>query len=242
MRIAKVAAVMVALAGSLQWVNANAEPNLHEFVTPLTDFSAHIKVIRSDQSQLAKIGKDFGMLYRFHNLTVHYKEPNRIRIEGQVGGASGVYIMNGTTQRVAIGFIHTMRNFGDEPGKQKSLLDVGLISNFYLTYTNARFIRQGMLNGRPVDIFDVTYRDRSDTAHHILYVDPKTKVILKHEAYSQEGKLQAIYYFKDIKEVASGIWFPTRIEVRNAEDAVAAITEYKNIKVNIPMPDSLFKV
>ena len=65
--------------------------------------------------------------------------------------------------------------------------------------------------------------------------------MLKRDSYTQAGKLEAIYFYRDVKPVAPGIWFPTRIEVMNADRVLAGTTVYKDIKVNTGLPDSLFE-
>ena len=62
------------------------------------------------------------------------------------------------------------------------------------------------------------------------------------KSYSQDGKLQAIYHFKDVKQVAPGIWFPTLIEAENVDRVVAGVTAYKDIRVNTGLSDSIFRL
>ena len=216
----------------------------HYVCSKLDDFSATMRVVKADQRALNKIGKDFGMVYRFNDVLMRYKEPNMVRVEGSVEGTKGVYIVNGTVQLVSIPKIglKTKRDFGTSPGKRKSLIDVGLVSDYYLTYTNAKFVREGTVDGTPVGVFDMTYKDRDeDTSHHMVYIDPKTKVVRRRDSYTQEGKLQAVYTFKDVTAVAPGIWFPTRVEVQTTDRVVAGISEYTNIKVNTGMSDTIFR-
>ncbi len=219
------------------------DTNLRDYVCEkLDDFTAKMVVVKADQRELGKISRDAGFLYRFHEVTMSYKEPNKVRIEGSLDGAKGLYIVNGPIQWVAIPKIHlqTRRDFGNAPGKRKSLMDVGLISEYYLTYTDGQFVREANVEGTPCAVFRLQYKDRDDTSHQMVYIDPRTKVVRKREAYSQTGKLQAIYYYKDVKQVAPGIWFPTRIEVQNTDRVIAGITEYRDIRVNVGLSDREF--
>jgi len=241
----------IALMGSVLLLGAFGtaqamDTNIRSYVCQkLDDFTATMTVVKANQRELSKISPDFGLLYRFKSVLMRYKEPNKVRIEGSVEGAKGVYVLNGSIQFVSfpkLG-IRTRRDFGKSPGKRKSLMDVGLISDFYLSYVNAKFLREGTVDGVPVAVFDMTYKDRDeDTSHHIIYVDPKTRVVLKRESYSQEGKLQAIYYYRDLQEVRPGIWFPTRIEAQNTDRVVAGVTAYQNIRVNVGLADSIFQL
>lgn len=221
------------------------DTNIGSYVcAKLDDFSARISVVKADQRELGKINKDAGLFYQFSDILMRYKEPNKVRIEGLIQGTRGVYVVDGTIQLVSVPRIHlkTRRDFGDAPGKKKTLVDVGLISEFYLTYTDAKFLREATVDGVACAAFEMRYKDKDDSSHQIMYIDPKTKVVRKREAYSQEGKLQAVYYYKGVKEVAPGIWFPTEIEAQNTDRVIAGVTAYKDIKVNIGIADSIFKL
>ncbi len=224
---------------------ADVPTNINAYLcAKLDDFTATGVVDKSNQRELQKISKDLGFMYRFGKLLMRYKEPNKVRVEGTVEGTKGVYIVNGTIQRVSVPKIrlNTRRDFGDAPGKRKSLVDIGLISPYYMSYSTAKFVREGSVDGTPVGIFDVRYKDQdADTSHHLFYIDPKTRVILKRDAYHQDGRYRATYRYLDVKQVAPGIWFPTRIEVYNAERKLAGSTRYEDIKVNTGLPDSLFE-
>lgn len=240
-------AIAAAIVLALSWaaVSTAAVPtDISAYVcSRLDDFTATGVVVSSNQRELEKVNKDFGFLYRFNKVLMRYKEPNKVRVEGTVEGTRGVYIVNGSIQIVSVPKIrlNTRRDFGNSPGKRKSLVDMGLVSEYYLTYTNFKFVREGTVEGTPVGIFEVTYKDRDeDTSRHLLYIDPKTRVIRKRDAYRQDGSFQAVYHFREVKQVAPGIWFPTRIEVQNTDRKVAGVTRYEDIKVNTGLPDSLF--
>lgn len=210
----------------------------------LDDFVVTGTVGKADQRELRKISKDFGFLYQFKSVTMSYKEPNKVRVEGSVEGTRGVYIVNGTIQvvRVPRMNLRTRRDFGNSPGKRKSLMDMGLVSDYYLTYANAKFMREGKVDATPVAVFELTYKDRDeDTSRHVIYIDPRTKLVMKRESYSQDGKLQCVYHYRNPQEVAPGIFFPTVIEVQNTDRVIAGSTTYSGFKVNTGLADSLFE-
>ena len=62
-----------------------------------------------------------------------------IRLDGKVVGLSGVLIMDGFTQHIRVGFIHKNQDESQAPGKVTTLLDTGLLNEFYLSYADARF-------------------------------------------------------------------------------------------------------
>src|SRR5262245_12640833 len=61
----------------------------------LDDFTAVMGVVKADQRELAKISKDLGYTYKFSDVQMKYKEPNKIRIEGTIEGMKGLFILDG---------------------------------------------------------------------------------------------------------------------------------------------------
>ncbi|CCW36077.1 outer membrane lipoprotein-sorting protein [Chthonomonas calidirosea] len=224
-------------------------PDIQSYVVKdLQDFQAYIHLLRYNAEAGRRINKDFGLIYEWMqkaqgDLLVRYKEPDMFRLDGRFGAQSGVFIINGTTQivRLSIGF-KDVRDLGKSPGKRKTLLDMGLISPYYLSYTEAEFQGVRPFKGIPCAVFRISYRDKNlDTSFRLVWIDPKTHVTLKREEYSQEGKLLSIWYYKNIKKITSELYMPTEIEVDDNQGVLAGATTYRDIKVNIPMPDSLFK-
>jgi outer membrane lipoprotein-sorting protein len=235
--------VMLGLAGIATAAGA-VDTNIKSYVCEnLDDFTAVAVVLKADQRELSKISKDAGLLYRIHEVQMKYKEPNKVRIEGTSEGSKIGYILNGTKQIVILnGHKLSERDFGNSPGKRKSLMDVGLVSDFYLTYVNAKYLREATVDGTPCVVFEMSYKDKDeDSSHHVVYIDPKTKVVRKRESYSQNGKLQVIYHFNKVEQIKPGIWFPTEIDAQNVDRVIAGSTAYKNIKVNVGIPDTVFK-
>lgn len=222
---------------------APIDHDIHKYVCEkLDDFSADVTVVKADHRELGKISKDLGLAYSLPNITMQYKDPNMVRMDGTKDGSKVSYILNGTKQIFKLNGLKTTRDLGNSPGKRKSLMDMGLISDFYLSYTNARFLREATVDGTPCALFEMTYKDKDeDSSHHNIYVDPVTKVVRKREAYSQDGKLQAIYYYKNVIQLKPGVWVPTQIEVQNTDRVVAGIMAYKNIKVNTGISESVFR-
>src|SRR5689334_968260 len=138
--------------------------------------------------------------------------------------------------------LHSKMNLGNTPGKRKTLLDVGMISQGYLDIAEAEFKRVQAIDGIPCAVFRISYRDRIDTSHRLVWIDPKTKIVLKREEYTQQGKQNATYFYKNPREVAPGIWFPSSIVVYNSEDKKAGETLYRDIKINTGLDDTIFKM
>ncbi|HZO87285.1 MAG TPA: outer membrane lipoprotein-sorting protein [Chthonomonadaceae bacterium] len=221
--------------------------NIGDYVASrLDDFTATMRVTYHDDNALRKINKDFGMIYKLQgDVRVHYKDENKLRLDARLGASSATLIVNGTKQYVRLSGlgIKDVRDLGESPGKRKTLLDVGMLSHGYLAYTHAEFRGTRPVDGVECAVFRVSYRDKNlDTSHRIIWVDPRTKVVLKREEYSQEGKLNAIFYYRAPHEVAPGVWFPSRIEVFNNENQRAGETVYRDVHVNTGLEDKLFRL
>src|SRR5579859_4657292 len=74
-------------------------PELAQVVAmDLRDFQATVKVVKADRAELVKINRDFAMAYTLRDLTMRYKEPNKLRMEGSIGWL----IFNGSTRQFRV--------------------------------------------------------------------------------------------------------------------------------------------
>ncbi len=222
--------------------------NIRDYVANrLDDFTADIHLLDYNANAARHINKDFGRIYEWmqkahDDFLLRFKEPDQLRIDGRFGAQKGSWIVSGTQQTVRVFGIVSRMQLGNTPGKRKSLLDMGLISNDYLTYAQAQYINNRPYQGVMCAVFKITYRDSNiDSSHRIVWIDPKTKVTLKREEYSQGGKLLSIWYYHDPHEVAPGIYMPASIEVDDSDGKLAGATAYRNVKVNQSLPDNLFQ-
>ncbi len=226
-----------------------AEPsqNIHDYVPEkLDDFTATMRVDHYDEHAGEKISKDFVYIYKLKgDVKLQYKEENMMRLDAQIGASNLTFIVNNATQYVraaAVG-LRTVNNLGQTPGKRKTLLDAGFISNGYLSLADAEFKRTQDVNGTMCALFRVSYKDKTlDMSHRLVWIDPKTKIVVKREEYSQKGKLNATYFYSKPTEVVPGIWFPTRIAVLNRDGQEAGVTLYRNIHVNQGLDESIFRL
>jgi len=224
-----------------------AEPsqNIHDYVSDkLDDFTATMRVDHYDERAGEKIHKDFGYIYKLKgDVKLRYKEENKMRLDAQIGASNLTLIVNNTMQYVRAVGLKTKNDLGNTPGKRKTLLDAGFISNGYLSIAEAEFRRMQEVKGIQCALFRISYKDKTlDTSHRLLWIDPITKVVVKREEYSQQGKVNATYYYLQPTEVAPGIWFPTRIEAYNRDNQQAGVTLYRDVHVNQGIDDSVFKL
>ncbi len=232
-------------AGNIATAQGEPSHNISDYaVSKLDDFTASMKVIEFSEHEGVKINKDFPLIYKIKgDITVRYKEVNKLRVDGLLGASNATLIVNGTTQYATIPAAHikTKISLGKEPGKRKTLLDVGMISPGYLAYTEAEFKRTQVVDGVLCAVFRISYQDKSlDTSHRMVWIDPKTHITVKRDEYSQQGKLNATFLYKKPMEVSPGFWFPARIEAYNNEGKKAGVTGYSGIKVNQGLAESVF--
>ena len=224
---------------------AELSQNIRDYVpTKLDDFTATMRVDHYDERAGEKIHKDFGYVYKLRgDIKVRYKEENKIRLDANIGASNLTMIVNNTTQYFSGAGLKTTVNLGTTPGKKKTLLDAGFISEGYLTTAEAEFKRTQEVKGVLCALFRVSYKDKGlDTSHRLIWIDPKTKIIIKREEYSQQGKLNGTFWYLQPKEVAPGIWFPTRLEAYNRDNQQAGVTIYRNVQVNQGLDDSVFRL
>lgn len=200
--------------------------------------------VSGNQTELRKINKDFGMSYRFNSTDVKIKEPFMLRLESQVEDTSILFIINGTTKiaRAPRSKISVKDDVAKEPGKRQTVLDFGLVTPPLMRdLLDDTFIRVDRETGAYV--FDLKYKPNlKDGTRHRVWMDPQKKVVLKREWYSQiDGRLQATFAYAGFVQ-QDGIWFPTKYEVRNADNKLAGAINYAGLKINAPLSDSLFSV
>jgi outer membrane lipoprotein-sorting protein len=204
----------------------------------LSDLEARVKVLRADQAELGKINRDFGLAYMLKDITMRFKEPNKLRMEGSIGSI----VMNGSARHFRVPALHLSKrdDLGESPGRRYTLLDVGLLTRSSAAAVDGHYLRDEKVGEIETRVFEAAYR--GDTANkYVLWVDPKTHVVAKREWLDGEGKLKATFLYQAPTEVSPGVWVPTRVEIRNRDDAVAAVTSYSEVKVNQGLSDSLFE-
>lgn len=234
-------ACIAALVLSAAATNGRADSAaLDDFVTRgLVDLRAAVSATKADATELEKINRDFAALYRLRTLTLSIAAPDRFRFENEIG----MYLVNGSTRyyRVKALRIKKREDIGNQPGKRPSLLDLGLVTPDVLAALEWRFVRDEPIDSTRCAVFDVTFR-QDPGIHYRMWIDPKTRVVLRREWRDAAGKLRAVFLCREPREVKPGIWLPTRIEVRNADDAVAGVLSYTDIAVNSGLDASLFAI
>jgi len=199
--------------------------------------------VKAVQRELVKINDDFGMTYKFDKIKFFYKEPLKLRLEATVDEMSGLFVVNGPIQVIKIPRLRigTRQNLSGAPGRRQTPLDFGVLTPaMFGDLFQAKFVRQDRATGNVV--FDLTYNEKlNDTSRHRIWVDPEKGITEKREWYNQRGRLLATFAYER-PEKNSGVWIPTQLTVRNADNVVAGVTRYETFKLNTDLADSLFEV
>lgn len=207
----------------------------------LHDATFTAQVVSANHAELAKINKDFAQSYRFKSMSVRLKEPYKLRLDSKLDDQDIRFIINGTTRHLIVpkAGIKQREDLSDEPGKRQTLLDFGLLSpSLFNGLLDGAFVRTDRATG--AHVFDLTYEPAYRYAvRYRVWIDPAKRFTFKREWYGRKGNLMAIFHYEEPRQFGS-VWLPTRLSVRNAENKLAGVTEYKNLKVNSGLADSIF--
>ena len=215
-----------------------AAPNPDQVATDkIRDLSGTLKVVQADFDELAKIGRDFRTTYRFKELALTYKNPNKTRLEARILGASVVIVFNGNTKMVRAPLRKDVRDVTGQPGQKKNLLDLGIFARDYLaTDWQAAYQRtEGTLQ-----VYKLTQRNSDNPSYEIVWVDPRTAITEKRQSFNGKGQRRMELRYLNPVQAAPGVFIPTRIEVYNQEGKLGGVQEMRNLKVNVGLSDDKF--
>jgi hypothetical protein len=215
-------------------------PDIHAYVTDnLKTLAVTFSLGSYDPKAGSKISKDFGVGYRMSgNGAVHYSEPSHIQLDGRYRGIHTTIVCDGFKQHVRLGPITQNHSTLHAPGKLTTLLDIGILNDFYLSYTIAEHQGTENVDGVTCEEFKIQYRPgMNDTSYRLIWIDPKTRIVLKRQEYAQitgplHGALRATYFYEHPVEATPGVFVPTDIAVINADGESVGKTFIQNIQVN----------
>ncbi len=219
-------------------------PDIAKLASPLVDLEATIRVTKFDSAELEKIGADFKTTYSLRNLTLQYKQPDKIRLEGRSqtrGGA--LLIMNGSMRYYEVPKLRLRKseNLEAHPGRRQSLLEyAGLLSPGTLQFMDGKLLREEKLDDHKFVVYEMRFLGDEKNSFYRIWIDRQTLVTIKREWFDSTGKLRATFLYTDVQEIAPGIWLPTRVEVRNADGLAAAVLSVSGIKPNQGLSDEPF--
>ena len=241
---------MLALSMAFSTAQARNSPapgeDITNLVTPLDDLQAALSVSKFDTKELDKIGKDFGMVYRLKNLTLFFKSPDKVRMEGnsRVFG-DGLLICNGPSIFYTVPKINIRRteNIADAPTRRLSLLEWGgILSKDTLRFMQGEFVKRDTLDETPVAVYDLRYKGLPNGQRYRVWLDTKTRITLKREWYDAKNQLRATFFYSAPQEIAAGVWLPTQCEIKNSEGGTGAVMSFKDARINQGLDDALFEI
>ena len=228
----------IAIAPLLSGV-VSAAPSIETFVSAsLKTLQLSSEIVTENQDELRTIDGDIALAYRLHRGSMAYEQPGKLRIDASIPHlATGYYIINGNQKLTVAPFVHKVQDTTGAPGKRQTLLDFGLVSPELLADYTAKFLRRD--NG--LILFQIQPKQAGETQKDLVWIDPKTHITTQRYNYNRDGKLTKWFLYKNPRLIG-GIYVPTRVELYNPQNKLAGATVYENIRVNLPLSESLFKI
>lgn len=207
------------------------------------DVTFNATIAKKNLSELRKINPEFANTYLFDSITVRAKEPFKLRLEAAADDTKATYVINGVRQQFSVPRLGIRQNndLTKYPGRRQTLLDFAIpTESLFDKFFVAKFVRFDRASADPV--FDLTFpKALDDTSRNRVWIDKEKRYISRREWYGQEGQLRAVFLFEKPVTV-NGVTFPTQLTVRNAENKLAGVTRYSNVKANQGLADTLFKL
>jgi|GEM_PF-393785 len=220
--------------------------DISDYTIQAKDLTATLHVTKFDTKELEKIGSDFTTTYSLRNLTLSFKNPDKIRLEGKSPTrGTALMILNGPDRYFEVPKfnIHKTENLTKSPGKRQSLLEFGgVLSAETLRFMEGSFVKQEPQDGQMALAYDLKYQGSDTGSHYRVWINPQTRITVKREWYDSENQLRATFTYLEPHEVGPNVWLPGRVEVRNAEGNLGAVIALDTVKINQGLADSLFEV
>lgn len=221
-----------------------AQKTLDFYVQPgLKDLTSTVKVISKSDKELEKIGSGYVDVYRMDKRQIMCKEPNRVRLEGKQGVFTIRYVTNGDRKLTEVPTlrIHKVDDISKEPGKGDSIFDLGVITQSWVDGTQSRWLRTETRDNKTLQVFEV-WDSADPRSRRTVWFDPSNHTVVErithHRNKNKSGFRKRLVY-SEPKQV-NGIWLPTRVQLFNADNKLAADVRYDSIQVNSNLADSLF--
>ena len=214
-------------------------PSIGKFTSQrIRTLTMDTSVVTENRPELEKISGDFAQAYRFHHVAVAYAQPDKLQFESVVLGTHITYTINGNRKFTSIPsyHVHKVEDTSGAPGKKQSLLDVGLVPPELFSLYNARYLRR---EGSTL-VFQIQPKQVGETYKDIVWIDPVTHITTKRVHYNRDGKEIAWYQYLNPSQPRPRMYVPTRVEVYNPDNHLAAVTAYTNIKINLPVDNNIF--
>ena len=202
--------------------------------------SATLIATHANEAELQRIGKDFARSYEFKEAQVLFKNPDKLKITGKVGLVRVDYIVNGDTRIVRVPSLHVSKkdSFANDPQKRQTPLDVGVLSDAIWQEYDVSFEGEKTVNGEKQYVLFLKRKGARRTQR--LWIEAGAMRLLKREKYENDGSLKVRFVYVGMRRL-EGVWVPGKIEAYSESGKLAGVTEYRNVKVNVPIEDGEFK-
>jgi outer membrane lipoprotein-sorting protein len=224
------------------WASEDIHQRVSDATSGFRDLSLTARVVHTNPAALHKIGKDFSKNYDIKSTRLLYKCPDKMRLDGKIGLLNVVVVTNGDKKAFMIPSVHfrSTDNIKGQPHKRQSELDWGVLTgSLWNDYIVLSAESESVSSG---DMYKIVFR-RSNSVDKKLAVwaDAKSLKLLKLEKYESDGSMKSKYIFSGHKEY-NHIWVPSRIDVYNEDNTLAATSACENVAVNSGISDSRFNI
>lgn len=224
--------------------NTGPMPKFSSLVSRLNDLQANMQVTVQNPKQVQALDGDLAKLATLQQITLEYKEPNRLRLSAVSSQEGPMALIVNEAQRIFMEpdrkILHK-QNVSTNPNRRLSVLNFcGLLTPGLFDTLRARYVRQEQINGTNTVVYDLSYWGIEASPYHRVWIDPATHVILKRAMYDGGGKLKLIAYYEQPHQIAPNIWLPTRVEMRNADQQMFASFTLSAARINQSLSDTRF--
>ncbi|HLK58769.1 MAG TPA: outer membrane lipoprotein-sorting protein [Chthonomonadaceae bacterium] len=220
-------------------------PKFSTLIQPPDDLEATLQVTTKDPKPLEAIDKDVARLYALHDVTLEYKDPDKLRLTtNSPKDGKETLLFDGEQRSFTIekGKSGKEQNLSDTPFKRSFLFEYcGVLTQEMFETLRARFVKQEPLEGVPTVVYDLTYWGQDEGPYCRVWIDPEKRLILKRECFDKDSKLKTIERYKQPTEVAPNLWLPGSVEMADGKGAVFTTVKLTRVKVNQGIPDSAFR-
>jgi outer membrane lipoprotein-sorting protein len=206
----------------------------------LKDMKATVEVVQSNRRELEKMGKSYAETYQIKTANVCFKAPDSFRIDGQLQLMKVTYITTGNTRMIKVPSIHLKKqeDISKEPLRQMSSLDLGIISGRTWDIYKVKLVRTENSDSGEVYVLQLL-ADGSKKSQQ-LWVSAADLRLLRRDRLMEDGSIGTKMIYSEYKQFGN-LWIPTKAEVYNGDNKLAAVTQTKDIKVNGGVDDKEFE-
>ena len=202
------------------------------------DFKADLVMSSTSKKDVSQMGEGYADILKAEKGSVMYKSPDKIRYDGVAQGIKVSLIFNGYNKLVLSNMIKKRDNVKNAPGKGQDTLDLGFLSS-RLWAENTVTVVATENDGTVQLKFDPKYGDK-DKRHDTVWVNPGTLKMTKRIVYSGDGSVRSKSVYSDFEVLGGKLPIATKTTMYDSADDKLGTVEYKNLKSNVGLSDSLF--